>query len=849
MKLTKRDFLLLAVIIYFTFIGGTFYSQLYFYPRVVNYLIVTALLGGWLLARLKTGLPRTGLDLALGLYLLVNLISALVGQSPRFSLEGLWFTIIHILAFYLLVDLARRGWTPKLVWAFYMASAVVCLVGLAEFLAWYVGTPALATFAQGWLEIGGWRQPIPPTVYRLSMTLNGSTPLSAYLALLMPPALGLILTLPARDENRKALLVWLGLALPVQILTFSRAGILALGVSLTLMLIGWRWVLGRGWPRPDRFWRGLNSSSKALLLIVGLAVAGLGLFWLQTSFANRGHSTNFRLTLWQAALTIFLDQPVTGAGPGNFGRGLLRLNEAGYPRLQIASAHSIYLNTAAELGLIGLAAGAYLFWSAFQSWRQRWRQTAERAGKIRLISCGAALAGLAVQTLVDTYAATPNMLVMLALAAYIVADPNRLKPQFRDYRLKPRLWDEKAQPRYPAFLALGALLVYLAGFFWIARADFYLRQSFRQEAAGQLDEAIALATCSHELDPSLTLRTFRLAYLEAKLAGQTGQSEWVRAAIEHYRTGLAQEPILGLNSANLAGLLWQQGQRQEAIELLARTIAVEKEPLYLINLGYFYEQQRAWPEAAQAYGQALLLAPQLAGSEFWQAAPARADHWLDFVEAAAQQLPAEDVAGRQAVRLKLALMRSDVETIELLRDAALTTTDPELRAGLAQFYLDRGQVEQAANLFTAGPTDAYSYLVWGRLRLLEGAAETETLLKTAIFLGNQDAYYYLGQLLEQQGDLQAAAAAYRRGLPARVISENIEVTIYGRLGGNDLAPQLLRLGPGQRQAQAPLALARLHEADQDYEAAKQIYRFLLSEDSFFTVAEERLALLEKRPLP
>jgi tetratricopeptide (TPR) repeat protein len=849
MKLTKRDFLLLAVIIYFTFIGGTFYSQLYFYPRVINYLVVTALLGGWLLARLKMGLPRTALDLALGLYLLVNLISALLGQSPRFSLEEMWFTVIHILAFYLLVDLARRGWTPKLVWAFYMASAVVCLVGLAEFVAWYIGAPALATFAQGWLEIGGWRQPVPPTIYRLSMTLNGATPLSAYLALLTPPALGLILTLPSRDENRKALLFWLGLALPVQILTFSRAGILALIVSLTLMLIGWRWVSGRGWPRPDRFWRSLSRSSKALLLIGGLAIVGLGLFWLQTSFANRGHSTSFRLSLWQAALTIFLDQPVTGAGPGNFGRGLLRLNEAAYPRLQIASAHSIYFNTAAELGLIGLAAGAYLFWSVFQSWRQRWRPTVDRAGQIRLISCGAALAGLAAQTLVDTYAATPNMLVMLAVLAYIVADPHRLKPQFQDYRLKSRLRDEAAQLRYPAFLALAALLVYLVGFFWIARADFYLRQSFRQEAAGQLDEAIALAARSQALDPALTLRTFRLASLEAKLAGQTGRSEPIQAAVEHYRTGLAQEPILGVNSANLAGLLWQQGQRQEAIELLARTIAVEKEPLYLINLGYFYEQQRAWPEAAQAYGQALWLAPQLAGSEFWQASPARAGHWPDFVEAAALQLPVEDLAGRQAVRLRLALMRPDEKVVESLRDAVLATTDPELRAGLAHFYLDRGQPQPAANLFTAGPTDAYSYLVWGRLRLLEGAAEAEPLLKTAIFLGNREAYYYLGQLLEQQGDLQAAAAAYRRGLPARVISENIEVTIYGRLGGNDLAPQLLRFGPGQRQAQAPLALARLYEAGRDYEAAKQIYQFLLSEDPFFTIAQERLALLEKRPLP
>src|SRR5687768_17895160 len=112
----------------------------------------------------------------------------------------MWFTLIHLLAFYVLVDLIRRGWTAKLVWAFYMASAVVCLVALVEFTAWYIGTPIFANFSQGWLEIGGWRNPIPPYIYRLAITLNGSTPLSAYLELLTPPALGLILTLPRRDE-------------------------------------------------------------------------------------------------------------------------------------------------------------------------------------------------------------------------------------------------------------------------------------------------------------------------------------------------------------------------------------------------------------------------------------------------------------------------------------------------------------------------------------------------------------------------------------------------------------------------------------------------------------------------
>ncbi|HXW01525.1 MAG TPA: hypothetical protein VEC93_24150, partial [Anaerolineae bacterium] len=187
MQLTKKDFALLGLVIYFTFIGGTFYSQLNFFLRLANQLIVSVILGVWLFRQLKkgAGLPLTFLDGAVALYFAANLVSAVLGQSPRFSLEGLWFSLVHILAFYLLVDLMRQGWTAKLVWAFYMAAAVVCVVGLTEFLAWYFGAGVFPGFAQGWPEIGGWQQPIPPHIYRLAITLNGSTPLSAYLALLI----------------------------------------------------------------------------------------------------------------------------------------------------------------------------------------------------------------------------------------------------------------------------------------------------------------------------------------------------------------------------------------------------------------------------------------------------------------------------------------------------------------------------------------------------------------------------------------------------------------------------------------------------------------------------------------
>lgn len=834
MKLTGRVFVLFGLLIYFTFLGGTFYSQLNFFLRLVHQVIVTLLLGLWLFNKLRQGegLPRTYLDGAIAFYLAANFLSGALGQSPRFSLEGLWLTLTHTLAFYLVIDLMRRGWTARLVWAFFMTSAVVCVVGLTEFLAWYFGAAIFPGFAQGWPEIGGWQQPIPPAIYRLAITLNGSTPLSAYLALLTPPAIGLILTLPPRDQNRQALWLWLVLALIVQMLTFSRAGVLALAVSLSLTALGWSKITGQNWFSLLVYWRELRPLSRALILVSGIVLVGAGLFWLQSSFANRDSSTQIRFVLWETALTIFQQHLLTGAGPGNFGRALLRLNQADLPRLQIASAHNIYLNTAAEVGLIGLLAGGYLLLRVGWAWWKRWQQlaTAPPSERLSLVACGAALAGLAAQTLVDTYSATSIILLIAALTAYIVYDLETTPSPQRQ--------------RCAAYLGMALLVAYALGFAWLARSDQYFLGSFAQEREGKLTEAVSQAEQARRLDPDLALHTFRLALVEARLGQQTQVAEPLQAAIAHYQAGLGQEPILGLNSANLSGLLWQQGRQTEAIETMQRTLTAEQDPLYWVNLGYFYEQVGDWAEASAAYGQALALAPDLGGSGFWQATPERAEKWSVFVEEAVKHSSTD----AQWLQINLALARQDFAAVETLAGPVSASTDSHRRAALAEVYLSRAQAERANSLLeSAGLASAEDYLLQGRIKLQLGdEATAEKLLKTAVFLDNNRAYYYLGQLYERRGDIPAAEAAYNWGFSPHFTAENIEVTIYGRAGANDLVPQLLRIGIGPAKAAPWLELARLYETQQRFEEAKRIYEFLLLEDHFLTISQERLALLEAK---
>jgi tetratricopeptide (TPR) repeat protein len=365
-----------------------------------------------------------------------------------------------------------------------------------------------------------------------------------------------------------------------------------------------------------------------------------------------------------------------------------------------------------------------------------------------------------------------------------------------------------------------------------------------EEGRGDIRAAIAQAEQSQQLDPALTLRIFRLALLEARLAHQTGDSGLAAAAIEHYQVGLEQEPILGLNSANLAGLLWQQARPAEAIELMQRTVAAEADSLYLVNLGYFYEQLGDWAEAGAAYGRALAQAPALAGSGFWQADAERAARWPEIAEAAARSA-GDSAQARRTVELELALAREEFDAVEKI--IGPVTSEIATRSGynLAEVYLHRAQPERAAALLDPTPRTGPEYLLWGRIKLQQGGeVEAEKLLKTAAFLGTGQAHYYLGQLYEQQGRLQAAEQAYQRGFSPRATSENVEVTIYGRRAGNDMAPQLLRIGISPAAAAPWLALARLQEAQGELDRARYIYQFLLAEDPFLSIAQERLARLK-----
>ncbi|HEX3041665.1 MAG TPA: O-antigen ligase family protein [Solirubrobacterales bacterium] len=165
--------------------------------------------------------------------------------------------------------------------------------------------------------------------------------------------------------------------------------ILAGGIALTLALF---WLLRR-LERSDseatgraveisRNPRVLKTVAAVLaVLAIGAAIGVGGRAWdqfsspdVQFSSKPEGHITNLsgsgRSEMWRVAIDAFAEDPVAGHGAGTY---RFSWDQLRHIDLKLLDAHSLYLESFAELGLIGgllvLALVGMLLWTGFAAWR------------------------------------------------------------------------------------------------------------------------------------------------------------------------------------------------------------------------------------------------------------------------------------------------------------------------------------------------------------------------------------------------------------------------------------------------------------------------------------------------
>jgi len=840
MKLsTARRFeLLLPLALYAFLLWRMPYSMKHFSLRVLDWAVPVLGLGIWALVRWRRRepWPRTIIDWPLLAWCAASTWAGAFSVNPRVSWHGAWEAWIGALILWLLVDALRRGWGQPLWRAIYLIASVVCLLAAIEFVAWYLGVALLPQFQQGWFSIGGLTHPVPPTIHRLGMALVNITALSAFIALLIPPALCMALSARKRSA-RWGMLLWLVAAGGVMLVSSSRGGFLALGVSLPFVLVG-----SFGSPGVRRWWSRFSSGRMRILLagalvIVLTAAVVLG-FMLATRLDLAGHRAGdvVRLDLWRSAVAMIRDHPLTGVGTAAYGTALRTYRDPLLARDHIVTAHNLYLNTGAEAGLPGLIAGAWLLVALAWAWWKQWRHTpAGTASWWQLLGLGAGLAGLAAQSAVDTFTEPAIVLVATFFVAQAVAAATRHKtgPGSR-----PSPWPWIATV---LFLALSTVALV-----WESAGGASLSRSLALTARNQIDQAAAAAEQAREQDPGLLLATCHAGYLAGRLAAE-GQPDMLPVAVERYGECLAPPAARGwVDHLNLAALLWASGQKAEARAAVAA--ATEQTPLESmpwLNRGYWAEAEGEQADAVRSYGWALARDPELAGSPFWRQNEQRAAWWDEIVAAGSQavsQLGAEPAYWRWQV--SLAAGRTDLIR-EIEAWLQLYPADAEAMAWLGEALLERGRPEEALSwldkALAAEPLRARSYLARGEAALALGRyAEAERDLRTALFLEPSPRIHLgLARLAMAREDVPLALKEYSRALRAMSLVHSYDLVLDRWMAWPAPLPQVLQIGY-RSDGQAALEWGDLLEQQGDPASAQLVYEAGLRLDPFLDEVRERL---------
>jgi O-antigen ligase len=354
------------------------YHQL---PSLLQLLAVPLFLGAWMRRRGDgLGLLARPLTMSLGVYTMVLVTSTLLARDTALA-DARVAENLKSLAVYLLIALLARSalLVRRGVWALILCGGLLGAVVLVQVVRGDFQMDYLGLARIKYAHIYG-------SVFepRIAGPLGDPNFFAQALLILVPLAL-----LPAAEERRPLLRVAaLGagaLATAATVLTYSRGGAVALACVLVLCLLATR--------------RRLRLRHAALCVALLLALAAI----VPAGFARRletiaeflpgqeealrpDSSFEQRRLLTRVAWEMFLDHPLLGVGAGNYtlhfddyaqevgsvSREYEGLGELHYP-------HNLYLEIAAETGLVGLSTFAVVVLACFSALRKA-RVAAQVAG-------------------------------------------------------------------------------------------------------------------------------------------------------------------------------------------------------------------------------------------------------------------------------------------------------------------------------------------------------------------------------------------------------------------------------------------------------------------------------------
>ncbi len=296
-------------------------------------------------------------SLCLLVFLFFGLFSLLFAQYPTWGLRKLLFLLSFVPIYFVVADLATNPRSKfSLIKALVLGASSISFLGLIQFTAQYFVDKSLLaqfwghyisplflgkSFAAAVQDYPSWFVNIAGRDYFRAISVFPDPHMLAFFTgMTLPFAISIYL------KSKRFRYFWLCFAfilLATNLLTFSRGGYLGLLLAFFFFIL---WLFLNHRPNLSR---GTIIGTGIIFVVILVSVCGPIGNRLISSFSSSEGSNAGRIQTWQAAFSVIASHPM-GVGIGNYA---LEIKPSADYREPIY-AHSLYLDIAAETGLISL---------------------------------------------------------------------------------------------------------------------------------------------------------------------------------------------------------------------------------------------------------------------------------------------------------------------------------------------------------------------------------------------------------------------------------------------------------------------------------------------------------------
>lgn len=259
-------------------------------------------------------------------------------DSARDALKWVWYAGVYALT---VVSIEEPADALRILAAMFATGGVVGLDGLWQ---------SITTAPQGFVAPGG------EVVGRITSTLEGPNQFGAYLETVIAPLVAVLAFARLSWQWSLAGGLLLGLLASDLLLTYSRGALLACSGALVFIAVTAAFTRGRA-SRATGYGLAIALASAAAV-VVPVAVTSIGSSGWQHEFTalagGTAPSEQRRVQLWTCAFEVFARRPLAGAGAAGFADVKQECGEA-LAGEEHFNANEWYLETAADLGLVGVA--------------------------------------------------------------------------------------------------------------------------------------------------------------------------------------------------------------------------------------------------------------------------------------------------------------------------------------------------------------------------------------------------------------------------------------------------------------------------------------------------------------